>query len=144
MNRFELGSNLLRNALIDSRSRNRFDGKFGGLPRFRYHFSKRCNYAHITSITMRPQHEEELRLKWGLALRKINGQKENHPSTAWFVGKLLSTTTLCIVNYVQRTVYLDVYRNDDLHAEALIALAVQNGTFGDWTHQTPIEATASA
>ena len=144
MSSLRLGSYILRNSLIDFMSQSKpFDGYVGPLNQ-RHYFAKNCKENVRRNILNRQAHEAMARKRWSDQLFLRNGQHKNHPEIKWCVGKLLSTTSLVIIDNESQEVYWSVFRNYKAEARALEMLAQQNECWGDWTLSMPIEATSSA
>ena len=144
MSSLRLGSDILRNSLIDFMSQSKpFDGYVGPLNQ-RHYFAKNCNENVRRNILNRQSHEATARKRWSDQLVLRNGQHKNHPEIMWCVGKLLSTTSLVIKDNKSKEIYWSVFRNDRAEARALEMLAQQNECWGDWTLSQPIVATINA
>jgi len=144
MSSLEFGRIVLRNSLIEYMALPKpFAGHTGTL-NHRYYFSERCNESMINLIINKSPAEAIARRNWGQKLRNSNGQAVNHPTIGWFVGKLLSTTSLVIRDDSENAVFWDVYRNNQPEARGLEMLAQQNQCWGDWTLAKPIETTVYA
>jgi len=144
MSSLRLGSDILRNSLIDFMSQSKpFDGYVGPLNQ-RHYFAKNCNENVRCNILNRQSHEATARKRWADKLVLRNGQHKNHPEIMWCVGKLLSTTSLVIKDNKSTEIYWSVFRNNKAEARALEMLAQQNECWGDWTLSQPIVATINA
>jgi len=143
MSSLEIGRKILRDSLVDFMSQSKpFEGSMGVLNN-RYYFNKNCNHGIRRRLQNREEHEMIAKQKWARQICIANGQTKNHPQIGWFVGKLLSTTTLIITNDEQRGTYWSVFKNYEPEAHALEMLSQHNQCWGDWTLSIPVVAAAS-